>query len=398
MLSKRLKLSFSIFLAFMPIVGIYASPIPGLNLAEIILAIFWLLFLKDRHGILSFSGKADLCLFVVYNIVIYIVNCLAKGIGTDIFFRTVRFSFYYLTAAFWGQLYFDLNTYYKWLRRIVVLSVAFIIFQYFAFYISGRSILGFIPGLKVFQDYRSETIISKFAYAYRPSSFFQEPAHYCQYLFIFLIFTMFNSQSKNRIVDLIICCVGIILSTSGQGILIGAGIWLIYIVSMFRKQKLNTNRFIISILFIFSVPIIMYVLSRATVVSTTISRITNTGEQSASYARLGVYSYFLSDSSILEIVFGHSFGAVISESLFMPDVVYIIYGSGLIGMFILLVFFYKNYFRGNVVNRILIITFLVLFSVASTFRSLTGLVYLILLSDLTMDTLIENNNEASKVM
>ena len=67
-------------------------------------------------------------------------------------------------------------------------------------------------------------------------------------------------------------------------------------------------------------------------------------------------------------------------------------------MLILLVFFYKRYIRGNVVNRVLIITFMVLFSVASTFRSLTGLVYLILLSDLAMDEFGENNSEALNEM
>lgn len=379
MTEKRIRKAFSAFLALMPIIGIYASPIPGFNIAEIIIIIFWLLFLLVKRPVIPVNTFSNsLIFFVAYICIEYMIASLFTGSNNDVLFRILRFSLYYLTVGLWTIEYFDKETFIKWMRIVVYVSVAFLLFQYAAYYLTGRIILGFVPGLRIYQQiYETADLIRKYSYYFRASAFFSEPAHLCQYFFVYLAFSLMGKDKMN-LVDSIIASTGIFLSTSGQGVIIGAALWIIYVfVNTFLGEKRKSVRSItLSIVLIIGISIASVYVSQTAIFQGTIDRLMNTGEQSSRYARLNVYTYLYNDSNLFYTVFGRGFGSVPSEGVFVPALAYILYGAGIVGSLIILGLLFQSLLMSTRFGKSVTLVFCALFVIASTFMSLNGLLYL----------------------
>lgn len=110
----------------------------------------------------------------------------------------------------------------KYYKRICIFLSAQIIFQYLYYYILGSRSNINIFGINIFRD-------NLFSF-YRPSGLFSEPSHFSNYFSIIIFIELFiNKNKKSAFLFTIIN----LMTTSNNGILLSASIWIYYIIKSF---------------------------------------------------------------------------------------------------------------------------------------------------------------------
>jgi hypothetical protein len=78
---------------------------------------------------------------------------------------------------------------------------------------------------------------------YRVRSIFGEPAHYCQYVLLGLVISLFYNNSNFKINAIsIFLTIGIFLSVSNTGILVSALIWVLFLFEKIKYNPVNLIR------------------------------------------------------------------------------------------------------------------------------------------------------------
>lgn len=201
----------------------------------------FLLFKVIDHG--TYVAEIGQVVFIV----VYSLAFCLKALDTKMFVRIVWF--------------------------ISCLASILIVVQYICYYILGFH-LRLIPTSMLLSDANqwialAQTgrvgISGKISSLYRPSSFFLEPSHMFLYLFPALIYYLLPSglgTSEKR--KAVIISIGIVLSTSGMGLVVVAGVWILYFAkngqnnSRFSLTKLLRPRNLLRIAFIILVIILLY--------------------------------------------------------------------------------------------------------------------------------------------
>lgn len=153
----------------------------------------------------------------------------------------------------------NLSALVKVARGIAILASICLILQYITFYIFGFHIQLVPTGLLISSAEQwilgAQTglagvtgVIRSF---YRPSAFFLEPSHLYLYLFPHLLILLFEKGfNREAFIKSIIITIGLILSTSGMGVMFAVGAWVLFIVlrdeqtgdfsikNIFRKRNL----------------------------------------------------------------------------------------------------------------------------------------------------------------
>ncbi len=354
---------YSKFLSIMPIVGIYSIGIPGINLADFILMIF-----IACNGIVhplkeNKSGK-PLLRFIFYIFLIALLNTLLFSYEqiTDAAIRTTRISFYLFTVVFMSK-NIDKKVLLKWIIIVGTAASIFIVIQYVFYKMSGISISGHIPGLKLYTenymsaDYKdrvSEQAVMRFP------SFFLEPAHFSRYAALSLIITLFCYKGKNKVAVSLMQSLGIVISGSGNGYMVLVIVWGMFLYNHFRKGKITAWQLVYSSFIVIGVVVFLQKNTMVTYVYHRIFDGIQTGESGAVKARTENFSELMNTMPYL-ILFGHGFGTVPKLNAWMSDLLYCIWGTGIIGVSILLSFFHRVYkSSGEMVVKTLIFVLMAL--------------------------------------
>ena len=108
---NRIKKAFTLFTAIIPIASMYATPIPGINLAEIVLMFFWVIYActNFRRILRVFWRNPNIYIvyFVIFILIMHLFVGVRYGIDVDALVRTIRFSFYYMSAIALGSRWID---------------------------------------------------------------------------------------------------------------------------------------------------------------------------------------------------------------------------------------------------------------------------------------------------
>lgn len=166
---------------------------------------------------------------------------------------------------------FDSKFFIRIITIISVLASICIILQYICYYIFHFH-LQLVPTSLLSQKSNQWVLIAETGRAsvtgrisrfYRPSAFFLEPSHMFIYMFTPLIFNLFSAKHSSKYIALLIS-VGMVLSTSGMGIIATIGIWIVYWGRVDNKvervsvlQLLKYKR-LFSLLFLLLVFVLMY--------------------------------------------------------------------------------------------------------------------------------------------
>lgn len=373
---------YSCFIAFLPILSIYASGIPGVTLGDLGLILLFVFTAIDRRkdNVISCNDNTKIIRVFFLLSFYYLFSFFCSAILqpnppiVDMAIRIIRFLFYILVLITISRKYFDYDITSNWVIRISIFAAFYVVIQYIFYYKFSYILSGYI---KIFPIYLKRYSVIDYAARYeshffRATSIFLEPAHYTQYAVLGLCFSLVGySQKKYRsLIIPIIISAGIILSTSIQGITITALLWLFWIPIIYSYNKNKKGILFIYLILIF-LPIIMYFVLNSDIVQNALSRIFLSGgnqELSAYNARFGGIEAISRLKGIFTFI-GMGFGQV-PKNLWMNSAAYVWYGTGLIGIILTLYLLIKCFLVSkNLVSRLVCLIYFVLFFSSDIFNS-----------------------------
>ncbi len=255
----------TLVIVFSPIIGQYASRIPGVNIADILLGISCILVLLFSGGFnLSLKKTKPLILFWLFGTFISLISFFVQQeLGVDIITRFVRFSFYIFVIIISAN-NFDKNIALKMYKILCVIISIYIILQVTIYHSTGI-ILPFKVFPMPWANGRifdvNEAISWATRWYFRPTGVFVEPGYAAQFLLPGLVFSLYGwmKNQESKAIDVkstVLIFIALVLTTSSQGIFIAMIILGLYSISFIRKSKGNMKivkcllMIIISIVFI----------------------------------------------------------------------------------------------------------------------------------------------------
>ncbi len=199
----------------------------------VLLPYFALKLLYKR--VFVFGAVLPLILFSLYEIVNHGTNIMEIA-------REMLLLVYFLAAAS-GAI--DLKFYIKSATLIAIVACILLIIQYFCYYVLGFHLqLIITPFLKssasqwiALAQTGRISVSGNLMKFYRPSAFFLEPSHLT--IFLTPILTILLLSKKRNILHfltVILISLGMVLSTSGMGIVLVIGLWALFIFNKLTKE------------------------------------------------------------------------------------------------------------------------------------------------------------------
>lgn len=362
-ISKRKKI-YSLLVATIPIFSIYSAGIPGVNLGELLLILFFIISIFDKKS--PTENKNSVVLIITFGYYVLLVTLLSMFFDhsqlNNVLIRTTRFIFYLGVLVFLSKKYFNFRYTISLVKRISILATCFLLLQKILFETYNVFIKGFLPFLPLYTShYETYDYLSIYKQIfYRPTSFFLEPAHYSQYALLGIVIFLFEKKfDRNNILWAFFLSLGVALSTSGQGLLIGTVIWIIYIFKMVFVIRGSFKMKIIAISTLFSALIALPFILRIGVISNNISRILSRGESTAVSARTEGFVEFFTQESLWIKFFGAGYGNT-PYGVWYSSVAYFLYCTGVIGLIMVIFLFAYKYINSkeNLNRMIVVLTFL----------------------------------------
>ena len=236
-----------------------------------------------------------------------------------------------LYAGFFGMVYIaiamdcvDLKRVLRYAFYICLAATVVLLIQYFCYYVI-RFKLQVIPVKLLHAEserWVERSTSTKIGGFYRPSGFFLEPSHVFLYFFPSIAFLLFTPKINiRRIISAAVLSLGVVLSTSGMGIAVVAGLWAIYILLYSAKgnkknepqfSNLFTKRTLIIIAVFLCVLIVAYF--TVDIVRNTVNRIfVNDSGSTAIAGRVRRTLNHLKKMSARDILIGYSKDVEVSE-------------------------------------------------------------------------------------
>lgn len=178
---------------------------------------------------------------------------------------------------------------------------------------------------------------------FRPSSFFLEPAHHCQYCILGLCCTLFDRKAINR--KSIIISVGIILTTSGMGIIAMVVLWTLRF--LLGLKKITYRKFLaIGGLLLIAILGFIYLYNAGGAFTATIDRLMGRTEYNPFEGRLGTILHVYNLTGIdrwIGVGFENlpTYGEF-NTPVYMTSLVETMYCQGIIGIVLLIILYIKQ--------------------------------------------------------
>ena len=337
---------FTFLCVFNPILGIYSSPIPGMDFGTFAVLLFAFIMLFDnrkKHFRLPGTLSA---------VLIYTVLCTALGLFGVLFsdfwsvlFRLLRYVIVLVIMIGIGfPTYFNKDLFIKYLGSTSILVAGFAILQTIAYYSTGIKISGIFGPTKLTLDStNAETLVDLM---YRPPSLFWEPSHAAYFMTPYLCYLLFSQDALNSRKGKILIAIlslGILVTTSGQGLIILAVCWGLWFLRNLKELKIG--------MIAFSIIFFIVVLSYFDVFATIERVIDNSGNLNAVDARSGGYD-IIKATPKSDLIFGYGFGNY-DETIYYSSFAEIIFCTGFVGLFLVLLLYFKAFVKGIRFQKIL---------------------------------------------
>ncbi len=368
---------YSTVVAILPILASYASGVPGFSVADAVLMICfgWMIlrgYTKRRNDFVIIPGLiyAALYLLLLFNVVTLMIQ--REPQYANVIIRTVRYGFYLAVIGFCSRQMLDIDFCKAVVKRVSILAGGYIMLQLALYRIFGLVLKGFVPFLPLYvTDYATKDYGALFSQMFRPTSFFLEPAHFARYAVLGVVLYLFDGK-KLTVRDCwcaIFISLGILVSTSAQGYLLLAVVWLACLVTRIRDMESTGQRSLFQGMMVVS-PLVLLLLFQLPFVQETISRAMNIdlrNDNTAIGARLGGFRYYAGLPGIYKVI-GMGFG-VVPDGGWLSSAAYWLYGSGWIvfGLYLLYGLICLGKLRGA--QRYVLLIFLILFFSDDSFYS-----------------------------
>lgn len=338
-------------IVLLPNIAIYSSGLPGMNLGEVVLVMFLAhALITPGRTRTSENTARRLNPLIFYILVISTAALLLddEAQPTEVIPRIVRIVFYLAVVGVASWRYFDPILAGDIIPLVGGLNSAYLILQSVVYDRTGVALSGRLPSLPLYTSGYATRDLTTFykELFYRPYGFFLEPAHYSQYALIALALVMFRWKLRASSVLLAaLLTLGIVLSTSGQGLLISATLWVVYIGSLSfisRGPKGLVSMGAVTLLLIALLPRVM----TSTVVQNTVSRFSAGADSAAVSGRSQGFELVLSQESVIRGLLGVGWGNT-PEGIWFSSIAYVAYTLGILGLLLVLALFVRQFLHAR---------------------------------------------------
>lgn len=255
------------------------------------IALLPVLYIINVPGLNISLGTIILIGFVPHSLI-----CVIKGLNRKNRIKAIPFLIFYIylifrsdgnvtriilcCAAFlilYGQMRGGINN--DKIRKIIevfaLFNVALLLLQVVSYY--GLHIrIQYIPRNLIYEEYQNAYVFRDFSGLYRPSALFLEPSHFSQYCIFALISALFPAHgTQPNMKKAFAIGLGCILTTSGMGIGLTAGVFAWYVI--LNRQRIDKK--ILNIMRLIPVLVIaLLILSRTEFFQIALQRIFSTVE------------------------------------------------------------------------------------------------------------------------
>lgn len=362
--TKIIEILYSLFLCLYPILCIYKG-IGSITIGDLILLIFTGISLFK--SIKVHNTFYSVIIFLFYSLLSLLLNFIFSPVLANyniftLLFRVLKLILYFSSIYICYDKFFNKRIFCKCILLVGLLSSVFLICQYVFYYGFGKILLGRIPWLSIhLSDYSALDYNYLFSNNFRPFSFFLEPACFCQFMVVPLSLCVFEDNLKikkiYKFLLIILFVFSMVLSTSAQGILYIAIIFFILLLKKYKGYK--------RIFLIFMILFFVFILFRySDQFQFAVNRLFI--NQDAQSARLSTYKYIF-DMDLINLFFGYGYGLTPNNE-YLAGFPYVIYGTGLIGLILVLFIYFKYYFSvNNLFSKVLCLLYFIMFFGTSLF-------------------------------
>lgn len=397
-MDDKLKKIFTLIVLTLPITSQYKSIVPGFSIGDFALLLITIFIIIDlmmkQHKVnIRKIINSPFIWFVMYIICASLISSMTQHYSSmaDISVRTLRYIFYIFCATFISSIYFNFNFFIKWYRRLVMFATAFLFIQIILFKYKGYILMGTIPGLEISNPgYSEEVMRNLYSYFHRPSSIFLEPGYFAQFSLPYLAYTLFNNtkESKVKFIEVIFLTIGLALTTSGQGIIIG-----LFVLEMwFFTKSYNTKSKKINLIFVLGICIFIAaipIIFKVPIVERSVSRLFGSPVSSSSsriFRGFNIYSQLEPIYKFIGVGYGNVGAHIVYKGIYtiydtgfiqseyMNSIAYILVNLGFIG-FILMMWIFIYLWKNTLSFHKICLYILIFLSGVSTFFISDGIVF-----------------------
>lgn len=361
---------------YMPLLYIYKSPVPGVDWGTALVVIFAISMMSGKRQNNNAMPLALACL-LIYTVVCTILNV---SIGTkeysafgSIVTRTGRFVVVMIVMMGAGySRSFVPERYLKLLRGLSLFVAAYALLQALVFRVTGMKLINVIGSVN--GDLALSSALGEYETMYRPPSIFIEPSHACYFLIPYLCYILFKAPSsddkvnKAQFREALFVSLAMIITTSGQGLTVLAAVWGIWFI--LSAKHLDAKRIaLFAVIFVF----LLYNFDFAS----TINRVTTTENMNAVEARQGGY-LLLNQLSDMQRYFGTGYGNY-DDTVYYSSFAEVMFCLGYVGLILVILLFLKPVLKGQMFQKVLAISCVLLMSGGGIFTASYLCLYLPLL-------------------
>lgn len=359
---------FSYLVAFFPLLSVYKSVVPGIDLGTACLILFFL-----------WAMTMEICVNEMTLLILYIVVLtpfavfFSEDYGTSevlILFRIIKIVIA-LGIVFLGgcnKKYYNEIIVFGTMRKIIYINCVYIVLQR-VLYLIGFILPNPFMQFATFEGYTDGyNMVSHMLF--RPSGFFCEPSHFAVYGLVFLIYSLFCIENYK---DTICVVTAIICTGSGIGLVMMSCVLGIYFIRRLRN-KITVRRLI---MFSGSVAALAGFTMTSFFDQVTSRFLTKNimGGGNAIEARIGLgYQLFL-QKNWLQRLFGSGYGNV-PANIYLNGMTYVLNTLGIVGTVLFFTVLIKYFMRACTWKKVGILTVCALTFISQIFTSASLVFYL----------------------
>ena len=349
---KQSLIKFYTFLSvFNPMLAVYISPIPGVDLGTFLILLFMILFFLNNNRIV-FRMPRSLVLLLVYTVFTTFIGITGIHYSepASIFLRLFRYVLVLVVMVGFGfSNYFDEDIFVKYLHRASLIVAGYAMLQAVLYLIIGYTLPGTFGFTKM--DYTPDdtlgSVSSVMDFFYRPTSLFYEPSHASYFMCPYLCYLLFiNKDIKDKKVrnSAIFLSLGILVTTSGQGLAALVTCWGIWTLKELKHFNLKAIFFLIIAIAIIWANFDIYRI---------VERVITTDDYSSIDSRRGGYD-IIKETPLYKLILGFGYGNY-DPTIYYSSFAEIITCTGFIGLFLTLNMYLRVFVKGVEFQKVLVL-------------------------------------------
>ena len=391
-----LKRLYTLTIVLSPLLMPYKSVISFMDMGTFLIIIVATMNILALHNRLNISLPQIWIAYIIYMLISMVISLMLSSQLVEASARMVRLCknilFIYIFLISYKNNIFDFQYGMKIYKIAVIITSIYIYLQTFAAKVLNFLLWGYIPGLVWKTSYVKDILLTS-PQSFRPSSLFYEPSHYFIFVFLALIFCMFERKKcglRNLFLSIFISG-GIVLSTSSMGILFVASIWCVWILWQLLNNRTENRTELIFIIICFSLLILTVIIIKTPWISNAIIRVFDKRYVGGNaIAGRGMGYYEITQMPLLNLILGYGYGNVGAN--YYPSLVYNFLSMGLIGLVLTFhIFFYTYHKCTKKVIKFAFIIYVLLCFYGEIFMSL----YLLFFMSFFMNQITNKTHEES---